>query len=135
MTAARYITRPQYRGGSIRNPDYALIGSKYAHVVIWREHHGAFLDTDLYIIHHRDHNKRNNRVCDREDGRCPNWSCGNLGAMTRADHIREHRPGRMGGRKLPNRAGKQEPPKCVRCGAVKGSRNGTRCRACYLSGS
>lgn len=110
------------------NPEYARVGRRYEHIVRWEVHHGTRLDTCEYIIHHRDGNKRNNTTCETRDGQCEDFSCGNLAPMTRADHIREHRPGRMGGRQIPNKV----PPRtytCERCGSVK-SRNGTLCRQC-----
>lgn len=134
MSSTAYIrsfrqARAGYERFDRRNHDYTLWGSRYAHVEIWRAHHGVILDTEVYVIHHRDHDKKNNTVCSRDDGRCPDWSCGNLGAMTRADHIREHKPGRMGGRKIPNYAGRKRYY-CEDCGAEK-SRNGRKCRACF----
>lgn len=116
----------QYR----RNSDYELWGTRYAHILIWQAHHGMRLDPEVFIIHHRDENKRNNKVCDRDDGKCPVLNCGNLAPMTRADHIREHKPGRMGGRSIPNKAGTRKFF-CVNCNTEK-SRRGTLCRECYL---
>lgn len=81
------------------NADYETIGSKYKHVEIWRAHHGFAADPAIYIIHHKDGNKRNNEVCADESGRCLVLNCGNLALMTRADHIREHKPGKMSGKK------------------------------------
>lgn len=114
-----------------RNVDYDLIGSEYAHRAIWQQHHGVFLDPDSYIVHHKDHNKRNNKTCVDTSGHCRNWTCGNLGPMTRADHIREHKPGRMGGRRLPNKQPRQRYY-CIKCGWEK-SRSGSLCRKCYLN--
>lgn len=114
-----------------RNSDYALIGSQYAHVAIWQRHHGVILDPVVFIVHHKDEDKRNNQTCGDTSGHCPNWACGNLAPMTRADHIREHRPGRMGGRRIPNK----QPARvyrCEDCGQEK-SRKGRWCRACYLA--
>lgn len=113
-----------------RNTDYKLWGSRYEHVEVWRAHHGVVLDPETYIIHHINEDKHDNRVCARDDGRCPDWSCGNLGALTRREHILQHRPGRMGGRKIPNKAGRQRYY-CVDCGNEKPSRRGDRCMGCY----
>jgi hypothetical protein len=112
------------------NPDYETWGTRYKHILIWRQHHGISLDPEVFIIHHRDENKRNNAVCDRDDGACPVLNCGNLAPMTRPDHIREHKPGRMGGRKIPNRAGRRVFL-CVNCKSPK-SKRGDYCRQCYL---
>ncbi len=136
MTAKPHLyLKPSKRYTGVRrvrlNSDYDLIGSQYAHIVIWQAHPGVILDHAKYIIHHKDHRKRNNRVCSDQSGRCPNWACGNLGAMSRADHIRDHRPGRMGGRKIPNKKPAQRYF-CVKCKKEK-SRNGEVCRACYLA--
>lgn len=123
MSASRgYASR-----SSVRNAEYVVVGSQYEHVLLWRQHHGVTLDGREYIIHHKDHDKEHNEVCDRP-APCPIWDCGNLGAMTRADHIREHRPGRMGGRKIPNKRGKRHYY-CIDCGTEK-SKHGARCRQC-----
>lgn len=82
-----------------RNYDYELWGSKYKHLVIWRAHHGIALDPEVFIIHHADENKKNNEVCANESGHCPVLNCGNLGPMTRREHILHHRPGKMSGKK------------------------------------
>lgn len=113
--------------GVVRNADYFVIGSQYVHVLLWRKHHGVTLDGDEWIIHHKNHNKHDNRVCKGPEP-CPDWECGNLGAMTRADHIREHKPGRMGGRKIPNKRPRKVYT-CVACGAEK-SKHGIRCKQC-----
>lgn len=107
---------------------YKKIGSRREHVVRWTVHHGVRLDPKVWVIHHKNSDKQDNRTCRRPDGTCNVWDCGNLAALTRAEHIRQHRPGRMGGRRIPNRA----PPRvytCEQCGSVK-SRNGTLCRVC-----
>lgn len=122
---AGYVVRGQ-RG---LNADYTIVGSQYEHVLLWRQHHGVTLNGDEYIIHHKNHDKTDNRVCNKL-APCPDWACGNLGAMTRADHIREHKPGRMGGERLPNKRGRKQY-RCIDCGVEK-SRNGVRCRRCAL---
>lgn len=82
------------------NADYVAIdgGSKYEHIEIWSAHHGMRLNTRIFVHHHKNGDKSDNRVCDRESP-CPILNCGNLAPMTRADHIREHRPGKMSGAK------------------------------------
>lgn len=112
------------------NSDYPMIGSQYAHVVIWRGHHGVSLDPDTYIIHHKNHDKSDPSVCSDDSGHCPTWDCGNLAPMTRADHIREHKPGRMSGERIPNKKGRKQY-QCEACGDSK-SRRGKLCRACYF---
>jgi len=82
----------------VRNPDYESWGSRYAHIEIWRRHHGVNIDPTVYVIHHKNLDKKDNSVCDEPEP-CTVWDCGNLAAMTRADHIREHRPGKMSGAK------------------------------------
>lgn len=126
MTASKYVRR-----GDRVNAQYVVVGSQYEHVLLWRQHHRVTLSRD-YIIHHKDHDKQNNVVCDRP-APCPDWQCGNLGAMTRADHIREHRPGRMGGEKIPNKRGKRHYY-CIDCGVEK-SKHGARCRQCAFNAS
>jgi len=113
-----------------RNEDYDVIGSQYAHIFIWRKHHGVYLDPTIYIIHHKNEVKTDNWTCGGPEP-CPIWDCGNLGALTRAEHIRLHKPGRMGGLKIPNKAGK----KVYTCSECSGemSKHGTRCRACYTT--
>lgn len=113
-----------------RNLDYDLWGTRYQHILIWQEHHGIKLDPKVFIIHHKDEDKRNNTTCGRDDGHCPVLNCGNLAPMTRQDHIREHKPGRMGGRSIPNKAGRKKFF-CVNCTIIK-SRRGSLCRVCYL---
>lgn len=72
--------------------------TKYKHVEMWRAHHGIRPDPKVYVVHHKDGDKKNNSVCDRS-APCPVLDCGNLAILTRADHIREHRPGKMSGQK------------------------------------
>lgn len=110
-----------------RNPDYETIGSRYAHIEIWSAHHGTRLDPKKWIIHHKNLNKRDNSVCDGPEP-CTDWGCGNLEAMTRADHIREHKPGKMSGPGYPHKD--KLVYRCAVCGKKK-SRNGTRCQQCY----
>lgn len=129
VSSKHYLSSDHHYYGTRRNSAYDLLGSSYAHRAIWQQHHGVWLDPDIYIVHHKDHNKRNNAVCKDTSGHCLKWSCGNLGPMTRADHIREHKPGRMGGRRLPNKDGKIVHH-CKVCGKVK-SRVGNLCRPCY----
>lgn len=128
--SGKYYTRRQ-----ARNTDYTIVGSQYEHVLLWRRHHGVALDHKVFIIHHKNHKKKDNRVCADTSGHCPVWDCGNLGAMTRAAHIVEHKPGRMGGRKIPNKAGKRTFY-CAQCGKEKskhGRSKAALCRACYLA--
>lgn len=81
------------------NTDYELVGgTRYRHVEVWRAHHGMKPDPKIYVIHHKDGNKRNNEVCTGA-APCPVLDCGNLALLTRADHIREHKPGKMSGQK------------------------------------
>lgn len=113
-----------------RDADYDLWGTRYKHILVWQAHHGLKLDPSVFIIHHKNENKRDNSVCERDDGACPVLNCGNLAPMTREDHIREHKPGRMGGRKIPNKAGRRQYL-CINCKKPK-SRRGQVCRSCYL---
>jgi hypothetical protein len=112
--------------------DYELWGTRYEHILVWQGHHGIKLDPKVFIIHHKDENKRNNAVCSRDDGHCPVLNCGNLAPMTRQDHIIAHRPGRMGNRRIPNKAGRRHFF-CLECKQEK-SRRGSLCRSCYLQG-
>lgn len=129
----RLYIRAGTRRGIRRNTDYALVGSRYAHVEIWVAHHGYRPDGKRFIIHHKDDDKSNNRVCRNTTGLCPNWACGNLALLSRADHIRAHKPGRMGGVSSPNVHSRiRERHFCVQCKREKRSPRGSHCRKCYL---
>lgn len=106
---------------------YPQFRGKDAHVRIYEWHHGRKVAPG-YIVHHRDENKQNNAVCSNPPP-CPLDYCGNLESLTRADHILQHRPGRMGGRKIPNKAGSKHYY-CSACGREK-SRWGDLCRPCF----
>jgi len=83
-----------------REYDTVVLGGKtrYKHIEIWSAHHGIRLDASVFVIHHIDDDKRNNLVCDGPEP-CLVLNCGNLAPLSRADHIREHRPGKMSGEK------------------------------------
>lgn len=129
-----YLDSSKRYPGVRRNVDYRVLGdSSYEHRAVWERHHGVKLGDD-YIVHHKNERKKDNRVCADSagfPGHCPVWDCGNLAAMTRADHIRDHKPGRMGGSGFPGHAPKRQYA-CETCGGEM-SRNGTRCRSCYLA--
>ena len=61
------------------NKGYLYIGGKYAHRVVYEQHHGSI--PDGYVIHHKDENPRNNDIS-------------NLEAMSRDEHQRHHASGR-----------------------------------------
>jgi len=122
---AKAATRPR-----AANPDYATIAGRYAHIRIWEHHHQRKVPKGFIVHHGPDPDKRNNTVCKRPRP-CPKLDCGNLSVMSRANHIREHRPGRMSGTYIPNKRPNKEH-RCTSCGALK-SKNGSLCRDCLWS--
>jgi hypothetical protein len=109
-----------------RTDPYQRFSGRHAHTQMWEQHHGLKVGKGN-IVHHKNENKRDNRVCSRP-APCPNLKCGNLERKTRAQHILEHKPGRMGGRHIPNKKPKKVY-RCKDCGRGK-SHKGDRCVDC-----
>lgn len=119
-------TKPKKYTATKPHSEYKQFRGRDAHVRIYEFHHGRKVQPG-YIVHHRDENKKNNAVC-AGPVPCPKKWCGNLETLTRAAHILQHQPGRMGGRLIKNKV----PPKvyhCSRCGVEK-SRKGDVCQRC-----